>query len=921
MEYNKKSVGLIGYWFATNYGGVASYYSLYQAVKELGYAPFLVETPLLDVDKEGVDVFSRNFFKEIGAQISDFLKTEDLEKLNQFADMFVLGSDQVITNTSIRLFGKLFLMEFAEKNKLKIAFSSSCGGDNLENSKTTDYAKNLISRFDKISVREFSAIDIFRNRFDIDVDFVIDPIFLTTAAEFKRLGQLSGLKEDKDYLLAYILDPTSEKKRDIYELSSKLDLKRKVALDGRKYTYEKNYELLGMGDEILPELNFPEWLHYFTNASYILTDSFHGAAMALILNKPFLMYANYKRGYPRFVTLSTMFGIESRLLKNGEGLRTSLIDEQINYERVNRIIKEQREYAMKWLEEALKGEKNALVKNPVLNGIILQKDKIEKLYKNPDFRKIRILVTLLRDYNVRHIVLSPGGRDVPIVRMFEYNEEYFILHRVVDERSAAYYGLGLAAQLQQPVACVCTSGTAVSNYLPAVTEAYFTGVPLIMITADRYEIYHGQGEDQTIPQNHVFAGVIKKEFTVPEGDSYNAIYQTRRDISDCILESTHNGYGPVHINIGIGNISEGADVHRDHWKLLPQINPHILRVGFNDGNEQLKKWAVEMKKSSRILIVYGQNPPANERQIKFIETFIEKYNCVIVTDLISNLNCKHCLKPYNMLLAISQQEFDEQLAPDILITVGGKRLMNDPLTFKIRKSKRGIRHWSVTPDGNIKDFYFRLTSVLEMSQDKFFEWFTNNAGDVTNNNEYFNRWKEFADRQSVPTILHFDSNYVQSRFIPAIPPNSILHLGVGQSFYDSRRYELDKTVSVFCNMGTNGIDGCTSTFMGQCAVVKDRLCFLLVGDLSFFYDMNSIWNKSLGNNIRILLVNNKGSGLLRNNNLRAISSEHNASAKGWVENCGFKYISADNEKDFEKLLKWFLSEEPNAPLFFEVFCQ
>ena len=128
-------------------------------------------------------------------------------------------------------------------------------------------------------------------------------------------------------------------------------------------------------------------------------------------------------------------------------------------------------------------------------------------------------------------------------------------------------------------------------------------------------------------------------------------------------------------------------------------------------------------------------------------------------------------------------------------------------------------------------------------------------------------------------------------------------------------YTTDKTVAIYCNMGTNGIDGCTSTFMGQCSVVKDRLCFLIVGDLSFFYDMNSIWNKKLSNNIRILMVNNNGSGLLRGHKLEAITSVHNTSAKGWVESTGFKYISASSKEEYEEKLKYFLSAESEAPLF------
>ena len=273
-----------------------------------------------------------------------------------------------------------------------------------------------------------------------------------------------------------------------------------------------------------------------------------------------------------------------------------------------------------------------------------------------------------------------------------------------------------------------------------------------------------------------------------------------------------------------------------------------------------------------------------------------------------------------MLNSISQSDFNRELSPDILITVGGKQLMNDPLTFKVRGGLGNIRHWSVAPDGKVKDYFFRLTSVIECSQDYFFKFFSEHAGDSLNNGVYYGKWKSLIDKLPPISANSFNAQYIQSRFLPAIPKNSFLHLGVGQSFYDCRRYNIDKSVEVFCNMGTNGIDGCTSTFMGQCAVIKDRLSFLLVGDLSFFYDMNSIWNKNLNKNVRILMVNNNGSGLLRGHNLKAVTSVHNTSAEGWVRSTGFEYISAKSPDEFDKLLPYFISDKPQKPLFFEVFC-
>lgn len=333
------------------------------------------------------------------------------------------------------------------------------------------------------------------------------------------------------------------------------------------------------------------------------------------------------------------------------------------------------------------------------------------------------------------------------------------------------------------------------------------------------------------------------------------------------------------------------------------------------------KYTEQLKEAERVLIVYGQNPPLPDERKTIIERFTEKYNCVVLTDPLSNMECRYSLGSYyNMLRAIDQKTFDDELAPDIVISVGGKRLMNDPLTFKIRNGSKSIRHWSVSEDGRIKDFYFRLTNVFEMNQDVFFDFFSKCAEDFRNDGSYYNKWKEMSSEFSFPSIERFNANCIQSKFLPRIPAGSLLHLGVGQSFHDCRRYQINPNVEVYCNMGTNGIDGCTSTFMGQCSVEKDRLCLLIVGDLSFFYDMNSIWNKQLSGNIRILMVNNNGTGLLRGHKLKYITSEHESDARGWAETVGFRYISAYDEDEFEEKLNVFLDKDAEKAQFFEVFC-
>lgn len=912
---------VLGFWYGKNYGSLLNGYVLYYLLRKVFNKKVLMVGLLgrdsfneLSINGHNIN-FINNYYDKEDIRIQ--IDYSELYELNKICDSFCIGSDQC-WNYKISFYENTYL-PFVDREKRIISFATSLGHKNdLIPINAKSRIKSYLEKYTAISVREHFSMEILKNNYGIRSTVVLEPVFCIDKNIYFEIAKNSNINFEKPYLLTYILDPTPQKRKAILYYSQKLGIEAVNILDGNTFDIKKAVSIMDLPN-IYNNIEVADFLNLFMHADYVITDSFHGTAFSIIFEKSFLSIANPIRGFERFSDLLGRLKLTDRLVVDHDNIpNDEKYLEPIDYAETNNIIKSEAKRTVEWLKGAIETPKENL---PSVR--IPTQAEIDKLYTNADFIKIRILATLLRDYGIKHVVLSPGGRDVPIVRMFEYNSDDFVLHRVVDERSAGYYGLGIAAQLQEPVVCVCTSGTAASNYLPAVTEAYHTGIPLIMVTADRYQIYYNQGEDQTINQKHIYSNFVKREITLPEGYGYSVEYQTRRDISECILETMHNTMGPVHINIAIGDIGIGSKLDKTYWHILPKIYPHILRTGFNYGKNDLMRWVRELEKSNRILIVFGQNAPQNAEQIKNIERFTQKYNCVIITDFISNLSTRYSIRNnYNMLWRISQTEFNEQLSPDILISVGGKRLMNDPITFKIRGGKGDIRNWDIEPDGKIKDYYFRLTSVIEMSQDRFFEWFSDNAGVDSHNDEvYYKKWKELADKYQPPIINEFTSNYIYSKFIPSIPENSILHLGVGQSFIDTRQFIIKDGVNVFCNMGTNGIDGCTSTFLGQCVVEKEKLCFLLIGDLSFFYDMNSIWNKTFGYNIRILLVNNSGSGLLRGNNLKGITSEHHTSAKEWVEKCGFKYISATNPNEFNDILPMFIDTRIKAPLFWEVFCK
>ena len=911
-------VGLVGWWFAANYGSVMTYYALGKILDDMNLLAIMIRIPKVDGTKWEPVTEQNVKFMEKYFPVSKERSIEKQAECNKFCDAFMVGSDQLWVQNYVKLVGYTFFLDFVDSDKKKIAYATSLGYDHYNgNDEEKAIVKAYLKRFNSISVRESSGEKICYDSFGINAVRQLDPVFLCNIKHYDMLASNSQLNIPSQYILCYILDPTKKKKKAVRYLEETLKFETKVVLDMK--TFHTSKEKWSM-DNVVDNVGIEDFIYLIKNCSFLLTDSHHGVCFGIIYHKNFICIANHSRGYTRFESLFNLLHIKQHMVDDAiQIINNSNLLADVDYSKVDIILNAERNKSYNWLKQAL------LQDNKTMNNVNSKDEqlikKIKSLHNNRDFKNIQILVTLLRDYGIKHIVLSPGGRDVPLIRMFENNSNQFVLHRVTDERSAAYYGMGIATQLRQPVACVCTSGTAASNFLPAVTEAYYTGIPLIVITADRYGVYLNHGEDQTIPQKHIYSGVIKMEVTLPESDGWRSDYQTRRDVASCILESTHNGFGPVHINVPVDNISVGADIASQHWNLLPYIYPHIQRVSFNNGQTDMIRWVNSLKKSNKILVVYGQNILLTEKQKNNIRRFASKFNCVIVTDPISNLHGEYILMPHNMLQSISKDTFNKELSPDILISVGGKRLMNDPLTYKIRGGLGNIRHWAVTPDGKIKDFYFRLSSVIEATEDYFFEWFADNAGDIKNNGVYYEKWRSMSEKYHAPEITQFNSLYIQSKFFPAIPKNSILHLGVGQTFIECRRFTIDDSIEVHCNMGTNGIDGCTSTFMGQCAVIDNKLCFLIVGDLSFFYDMNSIWNKPLKKNIRILLVNNNGTGLLRGHNLQAVSSVHNTSAEGWVRSTGFDYISAHTKEEYENGLKLFFSNKAEKAIFFEVFCE
>lgn len=532
-------------------------------------------------------------------------------------------------------------------------------------------------------------------------------------------------------------------------------------------------------------------------------------------------------------------------------------------------------------------------------------------------KSVQLLTALLKKYNIKNLVLSPGGSDIPIIHSLE-TDDFFECHSVVDERSAVYYGIGVAQQTNSPVACICTSGTAVSNYLPGLTEAFYQDVPIVAITADKDTYRLNQLMLQKIEQNHIFDTVTKKSVTLPVVRNGSDSWYCERLINEALSELDHHGTGPVHINIPIVENSSIYDCDT-----LPAVRK-INRISADTPEAIWEQYADKLSTFKKILVIAGQNDFFCGKDTSAVEKFFEKYNCIISVEHMSNLKCKGCLATYP-LSECSIQGMFEDLCPDLIISFGNN-ISSYKLKPMIKEHKQKFVHWQIDCAGRIRDFSDRLTDIFECTPNKFFEFFAQSASDKSKNDmNYYNLWNDKIKQLDYSSNLPFSNMYVAKTLAAVIPDRSVLHLAILNSTRTMQFFNLQPNVKVYSNIGALGIDGCLSTFLGQ-AASTDELAFCVVGDLSFFYDMNSAGIRGIGNNVRIILLNNGGGSefhyFMGKSKIptinRHICAEHKKTAKGWIESLGYKYYSASSKEDVDQIIPT-LAEQSDCPIFVEIF--
>lgn len=538
------------------------------------------------------------------------------------------------------------------------------------------------------------------------------------------------------------------------------------------------------------------------------------------------------------------------------------------------------------------------------------------MYSN--FRSVQILIALMKEHNIKDVVLSPGGSDIPLIHSIE-TDEFFECYSVVDERSAAYFAMGLAQSKRRTVACVCTSGSAVCNYLPGITEAFYQSVPVLAITADKNPYYQGQLETQKIEQTHIFDGVVKKAVNLPLINSAEDEWLCNRLVNEALLKLNHHGKGPVHVNIPIVGATDIYDCAK-----LP--NERCVKIiDLHEDRDVWKNQAERLAKAKRVLVVVGQNVEFSEKLIQRMDEFFEKINCIYAVEHLSNLECKGCVYTYP-LTEMSSGTAMKDLKPDVVISIGNN-LSAYCLKPYLRAHYKEMENWLISESGEVRDAYKCLSQIFECTVDEFFERILSEIEQSSKNDEeYYNAWQSALNSLVMPE-LPFSNFYVAQQVAKVIPKNSILHLAILNSTRVMQFFPLAEGVRTYSNVGTLGIDGCFSSFAGQAAGTEE-LAFLVIGDLSFFYDMNAAGLRSISNNVRVILLNNGGGSefhfFMGKDRISTIDdyicAEHHKKAAGWIQSLGWKYFAATSKEEFDNAIEVF-GQPSDGPMLLEVFAE
>lgn len=522
---------------------------------------------------------------------------------------------------------------------------------------------------------------------------------------------------------------------------------------------------------------------------------------------------------------------------------------------------------------------------------------------------VQLIGEVLYRYGITDIILSPGSRNAPLTIHFTNHQEY-TCYSIVDERSAAFFALGMAQSKKKPVAICCTSGTASANYYPAIIEAFYQNIPIVVLTADRPENYVDIFDGQTIRQKNMYSNHIYGSYQLSESEIEESITQNfldlKKALNTCVLRS-----GPIHINIPFSEpLYEQTDqIEISFEKLtLPEKN-------YN--SDKYKHLFSTWNNFSKKMILVGMQQPNSELN-QLLEKLAEREDTIILTEVTSNLNSSKFYPNIDRYMFPFGEEALDDYKPELLLTIG-QNIVSKKIKDFLRKSKLKA-HWHLDEYWH-PDTYFSLTEKIEENPVIFLKELVKVPPVASS---YSLLWKQLKDERQLRhndfiKNLPFSDLRVINTLDEKIPDSYNLQISNSSMIRYAQLFNFNSKNKIFCNRGASGIDGATSTAVGF-AVADTHPTLLITGDIGFFYDSNALWNKYIPNTFRIILVNNGGGDIFKiipgpdsSNSLEEyFVTRHNRTARLMAQEYNFEYIQAHNQEELLKQLDSFFlcSEKP-----------
>lgn len=522
----------------------------------------------------------------------------------------------------------------------------------------------------------------------------------------------------------------------------------------------------------------------------------------------------------------------------------------------------------------------------------------------------QILISLLKAHGIKRIIASPGTTNLTFVASLQ-QDPFFKIYSSVDERSAAYMACGIAAETGAPVVITCTGATASRNYMPGMTEAYYSKLPVLAVTANSGIDKRGHLVAQQIDRSRIPADVANVSVDIPVVKDDTDAWLANVNINKAILALSHRGGGPAHINIS-------TTYSRDYSVEELPAQRVINRITQADEFPSL-----EGKKTA---IFIGSHRDFSESETQAIERFCEAYDAVVLTDHTGGYYGRYRMIYSSVLM---QKVHTDTRQMDVLIHIG--EVSGDYPSLGVKPTEV----WRVSPDGEIRDTFHCLRYLFDMPEECFFRKITSGKGKIPVT--FFEQCKaEYDNLHAMLPDFPFGNIWTASILSKEIPAGAELHLGILNTLRSWNLFDLPKDIHTYCNVGGFGIDGIMSSALGASLVNPEKLYFCILGDLAFFYDLNSIANRHLGNNLRVMLINN-GRGTEFTNYghpghdfgeaadpfIAAAGHYGNKSSrlvKDYACDLGFTYLKASSKEEFLSVYKQFVFPEPTEkPILFEVF--